>query len=131
LVETSTGAFLDLLPSGPCFLSGELTLGRTCLVVSDFGTIDRDRFSGISVATTVSGLSRVGHIGQGHSPYFGIGASIDSVPADALVDDGVVIPNDIVVDHGGVVVDLLGTIAIDPVIVLRVVASTEVAAIDE
>ena len=131
MIETSTGSFLDFLSGGASFLSGELTLGRTCVLVSHFGTVDGDGFVGVSVSAVVSGSARVGDISQSDSSDLRFVAASDAVSADAFVDDGVVVAYDIIVDDGRIVVDLFCSIATDSVIVTVVLTSAEVASIDE
>lgn len=85
----------------------------------------------IAVSASIGRAAGISNVSEANLADFGVCAAVDSISTDSFVDDGVVVPNDVVVDNCRVVVDLFAAVTIDPIIVSVVVPSSEVAAIDE
>ncbi len=74
-------------------------------------------------------MAGIPHIPQGDLADLLRSSPGEAVPADALVDDGVVVADDVVVDYGGLVVNLLRMSSVQAASVL--VPAAEVAAVHE
>jgi len=106
-----------------------LAFAGTPLSLLNTGSVNADCLGFIRTSTSIDCLTSVPHIVEGNLLDLVSIAPGETIAADPLVDDRVVVPDDIVVHHRGVVVDLLGFG--DSVSVMIVPPSAEAATADE
>ena len=103
-------------------LSRQLVFGGADLFVNHFGAVNWNDFVLIGCAGGSDGLIGGSDVSEGDFSDFGEVTSGNSVAADAFVDDRVVVADDVVVHHGGIVEDLLSFPMVDAAAMMVVMA---------
>ena len=88
-------------------MSRQLAFGGSSFFGNHFGAVNGNDFVLIDGAARTDGLTGGGDVSKSDFSDFGNIAAGNSISADALVDNRVVVANDVVVHYGRVVEDLL------------------------